>query len=169
MRLTKKKKIVNPDFKIDFFSAIFSSGFYSGYASVASGTVGSLVAALFFFIPGFINPFIILPVIIICFFVGIFTSNKMVKRYGDDPSVVVIDEFVGMWITVFIASWFSFGIIPIAIGFAMFRVFDVLKIYPATYFDKMKNGFGIMTDDVVAGIYGGIATSLILILIKNYL
>jgi phosphatidylglycerophosphatase A len=169
MRLIKKKEIVNPGIKIDFFSVIFSSGLYSGFVPAASGTFGSLIAAFFFLIPGFINTVILIPVIVICFFIGIYTSNKMVKRYGDDPSVVVIDEFVGMWITVLIASYFSFGFLQVTVGFAAFRVFDILKVYPASYFDKMKNGFGIMMDDVVAGVYAGITTSLILILIKNYL
>jgi len=167
MRLIKKKEIVNPNIKIDFFSVIFSSGLYSGFAPVASGTVGSAFALLFLFIPGFTNIYIFLPVIFLCLLLGIFTSTKMVKRYGDDPSVVVIDEFVGMWITIFISSFISYDYLSIIVGFFMFRMFDIVKLYPASYFDKMKNGFGIMMDDVIAGIYGGVATIIILLLLKN--
>jgi len=168
MRFIKKKKIVNPEYKVGFFSNFISSGLYSGYLPFASGTFGSAVALLPFIIPGFINPYILPAVIIICFITGIFTSTQMVKRFGDDPSVVVIDEFVGMWITIFISSFFSFGLINIIIGFFMFRFFDIIKLYPASYFDKMKNGFGIMMDDVIAGIYGGIFTYLILFLINYF-
>lgn len=169
MRLIKKKKIVNPNIKVNFFSVIFASGLFTGYVPIASGTAGSAFALLFFLIPGFINIYVFLPVIMLCFLIGIYTSNKMVKRYGDDPSVVVIDEILGMWLTIYISSFFSYGYLSIVIGFLMFRLFDIVKLYPASYFDKLKTGFGIMMDDVIAGIYGGIATSVILLLLKNIL
>lgn len=169
MRLIKRKEIVNPNIQVDFFSVIFSSGFCTGYAPVASGTVGSAFALLFYFIPGFVNPIVSAITIILCFIAGIFTSNNMVKRYGDDPSVVVIDEFVGMWLTIFIAGFFNFSLLTIIIGFLMFRLFDVIKVYPATFFDKMKNGFGIMFDDVIAGIYAGISTVIVLYVLKYFI
>ncbi len=168
MRLIKRKKIVDPDIKVDLFSVFFSSGFFTGYAPAASGTVGSAFALLFYLIPGFLNPFISASSILVCFTVGIFTSEKMIKRYGDDPSVVVIDEIVGMWITVFIAGFLSFGYPTIIIGFFMFRLFDIIKLYPASFFDKVKNGFGIMMDDVIAGVYGGFSTIIILLVIKYF-
>jgi phosphatidylglycerophosphatase A len=168
MRLIKSKEIINPGFKVDFFSVLFSSGFYSGFFPVASGTAGSAVALLFFLIPDFSCRYVLLPVIIISFILGFITSNKMVKRYGDDPSVVVMDEFVGMWITILISSFYSYSYLNLIIGFFAFRFFDIVKLYPASFFDKMKNGFGIMMDDVIAGIYGGVVTALILALIKNY-
>jgi phosphatidylglycerophosphatase A len=168
MRLIKKKEIINPGYKVDFFSVLFSSGFYSGYFPVASGTFGSAVALLFFFIPSFSNIYMLSATIIISFIIGSLTSVQMVKRYGDDPSVVVIDEFVGMWITILISNFLSFGLINIVIGFIMFRFFDIVKLFPASYFDKIKNGFGIMMDDVVAGIYGGVSTYAILLLINYY-
>ncbi|MFA5405422.1 MAG: phosphatidylglycerophosphatase A [Ignavibacteria bacterium] len=164
--MIKKKEIVNPNIKVDFLSIIFSSGFFTGYAPFASGTFGSAFALLFLLIPGFTNIFVFLPIILLCFLLGIYTSGKMTKRYGDDPSVVVIDEFVGMWITVFISGYISFGYLSVVIGFFMFRLFDIIKLYPASYFDKMKNGFGIMMDDVIAGIYGGAASVIILIILR---
>lgn len=96
----------------------------------------------------------------------------MIKRYGDDPSVVVIDEIIGMWITVLIVIiWFSesVALTPLAlmISFLAFRIFDIFKLFPANYFDKMKSGFGIVMDDVVSGIYAGILSSLVIILIKK--
>lgn len=166
MRLIKRKEIVNPDFKVDFFSVLFSSGFYSGFFPLASGTFGSAVSLLFFLIPSFLNQYVLLTIILISLIIGSFTSNQMIKRYGDDPSVVVIDEFAGMWITVLISSFVSYGYLNLIIGFFTFRFFDIVKLYPANYFDKMKNGFGIMMDDVVAGIYGGIVTAIILSIFK---
>jgi phosphatidylglycerophosphatase A len=168
MRFIKRKEIINPDIKVNFFNQIVSSGLFTGYAPIASGTFGSLFAALFFFIPGFINLYILIPAIALFFLLGIFTSQQMVKRYGDDPSVVVIDEIVGMWITMLISGFFYNGLIVLVIGFFMFRFFDIVKLFPASYFDKLKNGFGIMLDDVIAGIYGGIATVLAIILINYF-
>lgn len=167
MRLIKKKKIVNPDIKIDFFSTLFSSGFYSGFFPFASGTFGSAVSLLIFLVPEFRNPFYLTVLIIISLLIGTVTSTKMMKRYGDDPSVVVIDEFAGMWITVLISLFASFDIINLIIGFLAFRFFDIVKLYPASYFDKLKSGFGVMFDDVIAGIYGGIVTVILLLIIQN--
>jgi phosphatidylglycerophosphatase A len=168
MRLIKRKEIVNPDIKVDFFSVIFSSGLYTGFAPAASGTAGSAFALLFYLIPGFVNPFVSLTSIIICIFLGIITSDKMIKRYGDDPSVVVIDEVIGMWITISISAYVQFSWLTIIIGFFMFRLFDIVKLFPASYFDRMKSGFGVIMDDVIAGIYGGIAAAIILTVINYF-
>jgi phosphatidylglycerophosphatase A len=70
--------------------------------------------------------------------------------YGHDPAVVTIDEVVGMWISLFL--------LPKKIGavlaaFFIFRFLDIIKPYPAQKFDAMHGGFGIMMDDVVAGLY----------------
>jgi phosphatidylglycerophosphatase A len=168
LKYIKEKIIVNPDYKVDFFSKLFSSGLFVGYIPKASGTFGSLFGLLFFLIPRFIEPVVLIPVIIVVFFIGVFVSQQMTKRYGDDPSVVVIDEIVGMWISVLIISSLfdiignDLKIISVLVAFLTFRFFDIIKLQPAKYFDKLKNGFGIMMDDVVAGIYAGIVSYLII-------
>lgn len=173
MKFIKEKKIINKDVKVDLFSVIFSSALFTGFIPKASGTFGSLFGLIFLFFPFFLNYNIIIPSIIIVFFLGIITSNKMVKKYGDDPSVVVIDEVAGMWVTVLILRLFVqselIGIIPLAIAFVSFRFFDVFKIFPATFFDKVKSGFGIMMDDVIAGIYAGIASGIIYLLLEKFI
>ena len=168
MKYIKEKTIVNPDYKVNFFSMLFSSGLFVGYIPKASGTFGSLFGLLFFLIPGFIESSVLIPVIVVVFIIGVFVSHQMIKRYGDDPSVVVIDEIVGMWITVLILSSLfeiignDLKIISALVAFLTFRFFDIMKLQPARYFDKLKNGFGIMMDDVVAGIYAGIVSYLII-------
>ena len=164
MRLIKKKKIVNEEYKVDFFSIFLSSACYTGYIPVASGTFGSLFGLMFLLIPGFYNPVILLTLSLIFFFVGIAASERMIYRYGDDPSVVVLDEVVGMWVSILVISFFGFELTWISAGllFISFRFFDIVKIFPAGYFDKLKSGFGIMMDDVIAGLYGGFLTFLIL-------
>ena len=164
MRLVKEKKIVDASVKIDFFSNLFSSFFFTGYFPKASGTVASLAALIIFFFKIFHNPPVLFLLIVICFTAGIFTSKKVMKKYGDDPSVVVIDEAVGMWITVLIFLLLT-GTSPSLFYFLMcflaFRFFDITKIQPAKYFDKLNSGFGIIMDDVVAGIYAGVAVYLV--------
>lgn len=170
MRLIKKKTIINEDVQIDFFSMLIASAFFTGFFPVASGTVGSIFAVLFVFIPGFYSPVVLLTLSLIFFFTGIVVSDRMMQRYGEDPSVVVIDEVVGVWISLFIVSAFGYtNLILIAVvSFLTFRFFDILKIFPGNYFDKMNSGKGIMMDDVVAGVYSGF-TSVLLIKLYYYL
>lgn len=170
MRLIKKKTIINEDVQIDFFSMLIASAFFTGFFPVASGTVGSIFAVLFVFIPGFYSPVVLLTLSLIFFFTGIVVSDRMMQRYGEDPSVVVIDEVVGVWISLFIISAFGYtNLILIAVvSFFTFRFFDILKIFPGNYFDKMNSGKGIMMDDVVAGVYSGF-TSVLLIKLYYYL
>lgn len=172
MKLIKKKKIVNTAHRVDLFSVAFSSGLFVGYVPVASGTFGSLFALLFFMIPGFSEYYILLTAIIIVFPLSIITSEKMTKRYGDDPSVVVIDEIIGMWITILVVKIFmhdgsNLFYLPIVLSFLLFRFFDIVKLYPANYFDELKSGFGIVMDDIVSGIQAGILTSILIYLYNN--
>jgi phosphatidylglycerophosphatase A len=92
----------------------------------------------------------------------------MMQRYGEDPSVVVIDEVIGVWISLFIISMFGYEKILLVsvLSFLTFRVFDILKVFPGNYFDRMNSGVGIMMDDFVAGVYSGFVSVL---LIKVYL
>lgn len=170
MRLIKKKKIENEEVRIDFFTVFIASACYTGYAPAASGTFGSLLGLLFVLIPGFYNPVVLGTLVLIFFFAGIVTSERMMQRYGDDPSVVVLDEVVGMWTTLLMMSAFGVDIsfASAALSFLAFRIFDIFKILPAGYFDRMKSGFGIMADDAVAGIYGGLLTLLLMKLYNFY-
>ncbi|MBK8984048.1 MAG: phosphatidylglycerophosphatase A [Ignavibacteria bacterium] len=174
MRFIKEKKVVNEGYHPDIFSVLFSSCFYIGYIQKASGTFGSLFGILFFLIPGFQNPQILLPVIIICFGAGVYTSGIMMKRFGDDPSEVVIDEVVGMWITVMIFLFLNtevtaLNFIQFSVLFLAFRFFDIVKVQPAKYFDRLDTAFGVMMDDVIAGIYAGAASFFLLKIFNNIL
>jgi len=172
VKLIKRKIISNPEVKVDFLSIIITSGLFSGYIPVASGTFGSLFALFFLLIPGFLNYHVLIPVIILTFIISIPLSDNMVKRYGDDPSVVVIDEVIGMWVTFLILKIFlNFTIIPgiyiIILSFLLFRFFDIVKLFPANIFDRIKSGFGIVMDDVISGIYAGFITYIIIFLLSK--
>ncbi len=143
-----------------FVTKLFASGLFSGYPPYASGTVGSAVALAFYFIPGFESFGIICTAILITFFFGIKAANTMEQRYGHDPSEVTIDEVVGMWISLFLLPKKIFLVLA---AFFVFRFFDIIKPFPARKFDTMHGGFGIMMDDVIAGIYANIALQLALL------
>ena len=96
---------------------------------------------------------IIIPATIVLFAIGGFVSGKMEQRFGQDPSIVTIDEIVGMWLCL----WFiPITYVNVGLAFFIFRILDILKPYPAGDFDKRKGGWNIMLDDVVAGLYTNI-------------
>jgi phosphatidylglycerophosphatase A len=134
-----------------WFVKLFASGLYSGYVPKASGTVGSFVALLlYYFIPPLSHSYLLLLVSAVTFVVGIQASYKMEQYYGHDPAQVTIDEVVGMWVSLL---FLPKNILITGLAFLVFRVFDIMKPYPANRFDAMHGGFGIMMDDVISGIY----------------
>jgi len=141
------------------FVRVIGSGFFTGYIPIASGTIGSFVGLLFFLIPGFAESSVHLPAIGVMFLIGLRAANAMEKSYGRDPSVVTIDEIVGMWISL---AFLPKTIFVITTAFFLFRFFDIVKPYPARRFDEMSGGFGIMMDDVIAGIYANVVIQLLI-------
>jgi len=144
---------------IPLFTKLIATGFYSGYSPIAPGTAGSVVGILFFLIPGFESLIPLSISITIVFFIGVLTSNRMEKILGEDPSQVVIDEIVGMWISVL---FLPKGLIVAFMAFIFFRIFDIVKPQPARYMEKFQHGWGIMLDDVIAGIYANLTTQLLI-------
>lgn len=147
--------------KINIFEKFIGSGFFTGYMPYASGTFGSLAALLIYSIPGFENPLILIPSIIIFTFYGIYIGSKFEKIYGEDPAECTVDEVVGMWISLlFVPKEISFSIA----AFLIWRVLDIIKPFPARQMEKLHGGLGIMMDDVVAGIYALILVQLIILI-----
>jgi len=136
--------------KLSLIEKLLGSGFYTGYIPFASGTFGTLAALIIYLIPGFENPYVIVPAIIIFFIYGIYVGNKFENVYGKDPSECTIDEFVGTWI--------SYLLLPKIVGiiiitFFLWRALDIFKPYPARKLENLNGGIGIMIDDVVSGFY----------------
>ena len=140
-----------------------------GKIPIAPGTFGSIFAwFVFIFLSHYIN------MIFLTFAVGIFSVWICEKITKDlvikDHKSIVIDELVGTWISLlpvlFIADDRYERIIYAAIALILFRFFDILKPYPISFFDKeYKNGLGIVLDDVIAGIFSGILSVTLLILL----
>jgi len=139
-----------------------------GMAPIAPGTFGALGAVLLYFILYYLNiPFDLVPLLFaisVISLIGIWSTNALLKDWGEDPSKVVIDEFVGILVTMILIPINPFNII---VGFVLFRFFDILKPLGVRYIDKnVKGGLGVMLDDVLAGIYACLLLHLILFLIN---
>ncbi len=136
--------------KLSFIEKLLGSGFYTGYIPIASGTFGTLAALFIYLIPGFENPYVIVPAIIVFFIYGVYVGNKFENIYGKDPSECTIDEVVGTWISYLLLPK-TVGIIIIT--FFLWRALDIFKPYPARKLEDLNGGLGIMIDDVVSGFY----------------
>lgn len=137
--------------------AVFIASFgYVGFFPVAPGTAGSLAAlALFAFIRWIGLPAIELSAIVVVFAVGVWAAaGTEVALARKDPGVVVIDEVLGMLITL---ALLPLSLAGIALGFLLFRVLDVIKPYPAAQLEHLHGGLGIMADDAMAGLYAHLA------------
>ena len=141
---------------------ILSSVFGVGFCPVASGTVGSLVTLpLAFVLMYFVGAWWVVPLAAtIIFFVGVWSSKEVLKYTAHDPSLIVIDEVAGQLTSFTLvapmmyhnASWQAF--IIYAVGFALFRLFDITKPSVVGWADqKIENAYGVMLDDIFAGIF----------------
>ncbi len=135
-----------------------------GFIPFASGTFGSLAGVFFGYIINIFSFNIFYFLIPILFIFGVIGSNIYENKTGKkDSSIIVIDEVVGQLIAMMPIINNNFLII---LSFFIFRLFDIYKPWPASYFDKnIKGGLGVMLDDVVAGIYTAIIVYLLSLII----
>jgi phosphatidylglycerophosphatase A len=143
---------------------IIATGLYSGYLPKAPGTWGSLVGLLLFYLLHTLSLPVYLAVVAGLFIVGFFAAGSAEKILDSkDPGIIVIDEIVGMLITMIAVPATP---LTLALGFILFRIFDITKPFPVNFFDqRFHGGLGIMLDDVVAGIYSLIVLQLMLFLL----
>lgn len=137
---------------------LYLSWFGTGYSPKAPGTVGSLATLPFLYLLQINAPSILFLVALIisltlfaCWFADIVQKQMSLQ----DPQWIVIDEVIGMLITWTIVRPQTY--LEWALVFGVFRFFDIIKIWPASFFDKkVKNGAGTILDDVVSGLYAGV-------------
>ncbi len=137
-------------------------GFGSGLARFAPGTFGTLVAVPLYW---FMQPLSIVYyslVTLLLLAVGVFLCGSAANKLGvHDHPAIVWDEIVGYLITMFLAPA---GLIWVIAGFILFRLFDIWKPWPIAWLDaKVSGGFGIMIDDVLAGIYAAVGLQLLVL------
>ncbi len=136
-----------------------------GKISKIPGSIASLITTFFLFFLFYIlriSPDIVLIAIIIIFFISLYLVNIFIKDLDDkDPREIVIDEFIGQSIPICLYEIAHEGVKDINevlffyfVMFVLFRIFDITKPYPVSYYDKnFKNSFGVIMDDVCAGLY----------------
>ncbi|MCU7916667.1 MAG: phosphatidylglycerophosphatase A [Candidatus Thiodiazotropha sp. (ex Gloverina cf. vestifex)] len=133
---------------------LLAFGFGSGLAPKAPGTFGTLVAIPIYLLLQPLSFTLYLVLLLLGFVVGIWICGQASKDLGvHDHGGIVWDEIVGYLVTM---SFASDGVWWILIGFVLFRFFDILKPWPINWLDQqVHGGFGIMLDDLVAGLYAG--------------
>ncbi len=136
-------------------ATLFSTAFGIGYLPLIPGTWASLAAALLYKIIlfRFGGPLFAL-LLVLVFLLGTLSSGLLARVLEHkDPRPVVIDEVCGQWIALFLvpATWTN-----VIIGFFLFRAFDVVKPFPIRKVERLPRGWGIMADDVLAGVFSAV-------------
>ena len=137
---------------LDRLGWLIGTGLGSGLAPLAPGTVGSLVAILIYsFAPVDEDSVALYALIGVGFLVGIWATGTLITPSNPDPGRAVFDEFVGVWVT---CLFLPKNVEWMAAAFFCFRVLDVAKPWPIRRLERLHGGLGIMSDDLLAGLYG---------------
>ncbi|HEX6976039.1 MAG TPA: phosphatidylglycerophosphatase A [Vicinamibacterales bacterium] len=141
---------------------------YCGYFPIAPGTVGSAAGLLFYLLVWYTGS----PIVEVGLIVGLFAAGvwagTISERYfgGVDPGPIVMDEVVGMLITL---AFIPVGLSGALAGFVLFRIYDVFKPYPAGRFEKLHGGLGVMADDAMAAVYANLTLRLVMWLLPAWI
>ncbi len=153
---------------MDRLIVAIATGMYSGFIPKAPGTWGSIIALLPWYFCRNLSLYHYLILLISLFILGFFTAGSAEKILDQpDPGCIVIDEILGMFITLSLApnhpvAWIT--------GLMLFRFFDILKPFPVSWLDThLHGGIGIMMDDVAAGIYALICLQIIWRVVERFL
>lgn len=140
-----------------FLPMLIGTGFGSGFSPVAPGTAGALLAALVWYLLSFLLSGMALlwftvALILVFTLAGVWAADRLEPAWGEDPSRVVVDEMVGVWISLLAAPaghvWYGLA------AFVLFRFFDILKPLGIRRMEKLPGGWGVMMDDILSGVYG---------------
>lgn len=156
---------------IERVSYFLATGFYSGLSPMMPGSAGTLAGAIvavfvFALTPSALLFNVSIALAVITLFLGVFVSNNVLAsgRYGagaKDPREIVIDEFAGYYVSII---GFAGQMAPMLLAFVLFRVFDNWKPAPISHIERIPGAWGIMLDDIAAGIYALVLTHLVIVL-----
>jgi phosphatidylglycerophosphatase A len=141
---------------------------YCGYFPVAPGTVGSAAGLIVYLLVWWAqSPAVEVGLILVLFAAGVWAGTTAERYFGGiDPGPIVIDEVVGMLITL---AFIPVGWSGALAGFVLFRIFDVFKPYPAGRFERLHGGLGVMADDAMAAVYANISLRAVMWLLPAWI
>jgi phosphatidylglycerophosphatase A len=141
---------------------------YCGYFPFAPGTVGSAAGLLFYLLVWWTqSPVLEVSLIVGLFLAGVWAGTTAERYFGGiDPGPIVLDEVVGMLITL---AFIPVGISGALAGFVLFRIFDVIKPFPAGRLESLHGGLGVMADDAMAAVYANISLRAVLWLAPSWI
>jgi phosphatidylglycerophosphatase A len=141
------------------FAVLLATAGGSGYAPVAPGTAGSAVGLLVCVLTRNWPVGYQVILLVALTLAGVWAAHHAARHFGaDDPGPVVIDEVAGQLVTLFLVEG---GAGTIAGGFLVFRLLDIVKPWPAGRLEALPGGWGIMADDLMAGVYGWVIMTLV--------
>lgn len=140
---------------VDLLARGVATAFGSGHSPFAPGTAGSAVGVLLFWpMAGWRWPWQV-GACLALLLVGALAATRVAERVGlKDPGIVVVDEVLGQWVTLLALP---FTPATAVLGFLLFRAMDIVKPWPARDLERLPGGWGIMADDVAAGVYAHLA------------
>ena len=133
---------------------LLGSAFGCGLSPVAPATVSSFAAvSLYYFIPVPGDSIILYSMIGVGFVIGVWATGTLSTATRPDPSLAVMDEVIGMWAHCLLLPK---SILWLVAAFLLFRILDVVKPWPINRLERLPGGFGIMADDLAAGLVGAL-------------
>jgi len=141
---------------------------YSGYFPFAPGTIGSAAGLIVYLLVWWAQSALVESALILGLFLAGVWAGTTAERYfgGIDPGPVVIDEVVGMLIAL---AFIPVGLSGALAGFVLFRIFDVIKPFPAGRLERLHGGFGVMADDAMAAVYANISLRVLIAVFPEWL
>jgi len=135
---------------------------YIGYVPVAPGTFGSAAGLVAYALVRSADSYVVEAVtIVVLFLIGVWSGTQAEHHFGGiDPAPVVMDEVVGMLITL---AFLPVNWVGALVGFLVFRLLDVYKPWPAARFERLPGGLGVMADDGMAALYGNLVMRVLLL------
>lgn len=133
---------------------VLATWFGCGLSPIAPGTVGTLGALPLYFLVRGHGPQAVLGTAVLVTLIGIWASNRVIEATGEkDPQRIVIDEAAGVLLALAAAPMTTRGVV---VAVLLFRLFDITKPFPARHAERLPDGWGVMLDDIVAGIFAAI-------------
>lgn len=150
---------------LELLHKFFITGALAGYMPLAPGSWGSLVACIILW---FIWPsqwYFQILVIFLFYPVAVYFAGVGLRYFGNDGRQITIDEMIGQAVALFMAPH---NIISYLLGFSLFRLFDILKPWPAKSWEKLTGGVGVVADDIAAGVYAATVLQLMITLLRGW-